>query len=110
MPGPGAQDKALTESPGAYDRSLERLGRAHLGIIRVRKRLLDAAIALRTRETPPPGLDPATYRVRPASVLLPEGRPVGGGGEGAAGRPSARAVRRTGVRAVACKKMRAVWG
>ena len=72
MPGVGAQDKAITESQAIYDRSLERLGRADLGIIRVRKRLLDAAMALRTRGTPPPGLDPAAWRVRPASVLLPK--------------------------------------
>jgi phthalate 4,5-dioxygenase len=71
-PGPGAQDKAITESQGVYDRALERLGRADLGIIRVRKRLLEAATALRTRGTPPPGLDPGSYRVRPASVLLPK--------------------------------------
>jgi phthalate 4,5-dioxygenase len=75
VPGPGAQDKALTESQGAYDRSLERLGRADLGIIGVRKRLLEAAIALRAHGTPPPGLDPTTYRVRPASVLLPKDVP-----------------------------------
>ena len=75
VPGVGAQDKAITESQGVYDRSLERLGRADLGIIRVRKRLLDAAIALRTQGTPPPGLDPATCRVRPASVLLPKDVP-----------------------------------
>lgn len=70
VPGVGAQDKAITESQRDYDRSLERLGRADLGIIRVRKALLDAAVALRTRRVPPPGLDPAGYRVRPASVLL----------------------------------------
>jgi phenylpropionate dioxygenase-like ring-hydroxylating dioxygenase large terminal subunit len=75
VPGVGAQDKAITESQGIYDRSLERLGRADLGIIRVRKRLLDAALALRTQQTPPPGLDPASYRVRPASVLLPKDVP-----------------------------------
>jgi phthalate 4,5-dioxygenase len=74
-PGPGAQDKAITESQGTYDRSLERLGRADLGIIRVRKRLLDAATALRARRTPPPGLEPEAYRVRPASVLLPRDAP-----------------------------------
>jgi phenylpropionate dioxygenase-like ring-hydroxylating dioxygenase large terminal subunit len=73
--GPGAQDKAITESQGAYDRSRERLGRADLGIIRLRKRLLEAASALRSRGTPPPGLDPATCRVRPASVLLPKDEP-----------------------------------
>jgi len=75
VPGVGAQDKAITESQGAYDRALERLGRADLGIIRVRKRLLDAAVALRERRTPPPGLDPASYRVRPASVLLAKETP-----------------------------------
>ena len=64
------------------DRSLERLGRADLGIIRMRKRLLDAAVALRTHGTPPPGLDPASQRVRPASVLLPKDVPwVEGAGD-----------------------------
>jgi phthalate 4,5-dioxygenase oxygenase subunit len=72
VPGVGSQDKAITESQGTYDRSLERLGRADIGIIRVRKCLLDAAIALRTRRVPPPGLDPAGYRVRPAALLLPK--------------------------------------
>ena len=75
VPGVGAQDKAISESQGAYDRTLERLGRADLGIIRVRKRLLDAARALREQRTPPPGLDAASYRVRPASVLLPKDAP-----------------------------------
>jgi phthalate 4,5-dioxygenase oxygenase subunit len=75
VPGVGAQDKAITESQRAYDRSLERLGRADLGVIRVRKRLLDAATALRAEGTPPPGLDAAAYRVRPASVLLPKEAP-----------------------------------
>jgi len=75
VPGVGAQDKAITESQGAYDRSLERLGRADLGIIRVRKRLLDASVALREHRTPPPGLDPTSYRVRPASVLLAKETP-----------------------------------
>jgi len=75
VPGVGAQDKAITESQVTYDRSLERLGHADLGIIRVRKRLLDAALALRTQRAAPPGLDPVTYRVRPASVLLPKDVP-----------------------------------
>lgn len=72
VPGVGSQDKAITESQGNYDRSLERLGRADIGIIRVRKCLLDAAIALKTRRVPPPALDPAGYRVRPAALLLPK--------------------------------------
>ena len=75
VPGVGAQDKAITESQGVFDRSLERLGRADIGIIRVRKRLLDAALALREGRVAPPGLDPATYRVRPASVLLAKEAP-----------------------------------
>jgi hypothetical protein len=70
VPGVGGQDKAITESQGTYDRTLERLGRADLGIIRVRKRLLEAALALRERGVPPPGREPAAARVRPASVLL----------------------------------------
>lgn len=72
VPGVGAQDKAITESQAVYDRTVERLGRADLGIIRLRKRLLDAATALRAHRVPPPGLDSASYRVRPASVLLPK--------------------------------------
>ena len=75
VPGVGAQDKAVTESQGAYDRSLERLGRADVGIIRVRKRLLEAALALRERRIAPPGLDAASYRVRPGSVLLAKDAP-----------------------------------
>jgi phthalate 4,5-dioxygenase oxygenase subunit len=75
VPGVGAQDKAITESQAVYDRALERLGRADLGIIRVRKRLLDAALALRAERTPPPGLDPSSQLVRPAAVLLPKDVP-----------------------------------
>jgi phthalate 4,5-dioxygenase len=75
VPGVGAQDKAITESQAVYDRALERLGRADLGIIRVRKRLLDAALALRAERTPPPGLDPSSQRVRPAAVMLPKDVP-----------------------------------
>ncbi|MGH7390534.1 MAG: Rieske 2Fe-2S domain-containing protein [Candidatus Rokuibacteriota bacterium] len=75
VPGVGAQDKAITESQRDYDRSLERLGRADLGIIRVRKCLLDAAVALRTKRVAPPGLDPASHNVRPAAVLLPKDVP-----------------------------------
>jgi hypothetical protein len=75
VPGVGAQDKAITESQRRFDRSLERLGRADLGIIRVRKRLLDAALALRERGATPPALDAASYRLRPASVLLPKETP-----------------------------------
>ena len=63
------------------DRTQERLGRADLGIIRVRKWLLDAAVALRDRGTLPPGMDPASFRIRPASVLLPKDVPWVEGGQ-----------------------------
>jgi phthalate 4,5-dioxygenase oxygenase subunit len=73
VPGVGAQDKAITESQQPIvDRTQERLGRADLGIIQVRQWLLDAAVALRDRGTLPPGMDPASFRIRPASVLLPK--------------------------------------
>jgi phenylpropionate dioxygenase-like ring-hydroxylating dioxygenase large terminal subunit len=76
VPGVGAQDKAITESQRSiYDRTRERLGRADVGIIRVRKYLFDAAMALRDRGTPPPGMDPASFLIRPASVLLPKDAP-----------------------------------
>jgi len=73
VPGVGAQDKAITESQRQiYDRTRERLGRGDLGIIRLRKRLLEAVTALRDRGTPPANLDPASHLIRPASVLLPK--------------------------------------
>ena len=69
----GAQDQAITESQQPIvDRTQERLGRADLGIIRVRQWLLDAAVALGDRGTLPPSMDPASFRIRPASVLLPK--------------------------------------
>jgi phenylpropionate dioxygenase-like ring-hydroxylating dioxygenase large terminal subunit len=76
VPGVGAQDKAITESQRPiYDRTRERLGRADIGIIRVRTYLMDAALALRDGGTPPPGMDHASYLIRPASVLLPKDAP-----------------------------------
>lgn len=73
VPGVGAQDKAITESQRPiYDRTQERLGRADIGIIRVRKCLLDTVLALRDHGTPPPGLEAVSFRIRPASVLLPK--------------------------------------
>jgi hypothetical protein len=71
--GVGTQDKAITESQEPiYDRTREYLGRADVGIIRVRRRLLDAAHALADAGTLPPALDPATHLVRPAAALLPK--------------------------------------
>jgi phenylpropionate dioxygenase-like ring-hydroxylating dioxygenase large terminal subunit len=76
VPGVGAQDKAITESQQPIlDRTRERLGKSDSGIIRIRKCLADAAVALRDRRTPPPGMTPASHLVRGASVLLPKDVP-----------------------------------
>ena len=76
VPGVGAQDKSITESQQPIlDRTRERLGTSDSGIIRIRKRLLDAAIALRDRGTPPPGMEPASFLIRGASVILPKDVP-----------------------------------
>jgi len=69
------QDRAMTETMGSiYDRTQEHLGTTDAMVILARKRLIDAARALRDRGEVPANVDDAKlYRVRPASVLLPEG-------------------------------------
>ena len=69
------QDQAATESMGPlYDRTQERLGSSDVMVIRTRKRLIDAARALRDREQVPPGVDdPGVYAVRSGGVILPRG-------------------------------------
>jgi phthalate 4,5-dioxygenase oxygenase subunit len=74
IPGFGVQDQAIQESQGLIvDRTQERLGTSDSAIIQVRKRLLTAAKALREDGTPAPGRNPASFRVRSASVILPPG-------------------------------------
>jgi hypothetical protein len=76
VPGVGAQDKSITESQQPiFDRTRERLGTSDSGIIRVRKLLRDAVVALRDHGTSPPGLDAGSHRIRGASVLLPKDAP-----------------------------------
>ena len=76
VPGVGAQDKSITESQQPImDRTRERLGTADSGIIKVRKLLRDAVVALRDHGTPPPGMDAASHLIRGASVLLPKDVP-----------------------------------
>jgi nitrite reductase/ring-hydroxylating ferredoxin subunit len=66
------QDASLQESMGPIqDRTKERLGTSDSGIIMARQRLLRAAKAL-ADGTPPPGIDPASQRVRSAALLLPK--------------------------------------
>ncbi len=66
------EDLAITESMGAVlDRSIEHLGTSDVMIIRVRRRLIAAAQALREHGEVPPGADnPAVYRTRSGSVFL----------------------------------------
>jgi hypothetical protein len=52
------------------DRSREHLVHTDNGIIMARQRLMRAVQALQKGE-PPPGIDPATHRIRSAAVVLP---------------------------------------
>jgi phenylpropionate dioxygenase-like ring-hydroxylating dioxygenase large terminal subunit len=72
---PPLQDGAIQESMGAIvDRSREHLGTTDVGIIRVRRRLLEAAIALRDHGEEPPGVaDPGAYRPHGWQMVLPRG-------------------------------------
>jgi hypothetical protein len=67
------QDMAVTYSMGSiYDRSHEHLGTTDQLIIRTRRRVLNAAKALRARGTVPPGVDnPEFYRQRSGGIILP---------------------------------------
>jgi phenylpropionate dioxygenase-like ring-hydroxylating dioxygenase large terminal subunit len=58
------QDQAVTESMGAItDHAFEHLGPSDQMIARTRRRLLQAARALRDKGTPPPGIeDPGVFR------------------------------------------------
>jgi phenylpropionate dioxygenase-like ring-hydroxylating dioxygenase large terminal subunit len=69
------QDRAITASMGTiYNRTREHLGQTDSGIIRTRKRLLDAAKAFAERGEVPPGVkNPEFYRVRTGEIFLPEG-------------------------------------
>jgi phenylpropionate dioxygenase-like ring-hydroxylating dioxygenase large terminal subunit len=67
------QDAAVTGSMGAiYDRSREHLGTTDALIIRTRRRILNAAKALRDEGIVPPGVDnPEFYSHRSGGVILP---------------------------------------
>jgi hypothetical protein len=69
------QDRAMTETMGPiYDRTQEHLGTTDAMVILVRRQLINAARALRDQGLLPANVeDPNLCRVRPASVLLPEG-------------------------------------
>ncbi|MBO0683869.1 MAG: (2Fe-2S)-binding protein, partial [Candidatus Dormibacteraeota bacterium] len=69
------QDQAITESMGTiYDRSKEHLGSSDAMVIRVRRRLIAAARALRENGEVPPGVDhPEVYQQRSGGVFIDEG-------------------------------------
>jgi phthalate 4,5-dioxygenase len=73
LPGVWPQDSACQESMGPiYDRSSEHLGSSDSGIIRVRRRLMQAAVALREQGINPPAVSqPDSYAARSASIVLP---------------------------------------
>jgi hypothetical protein len=64
----------MTESMGRiYDRTRERLGTSDLMVIFVRRMLLKACKDLRDHGIVPESVDnPTLYRVRSASIILPE--------------------------------------
>jgi phenylpropionate dioxygenase-like ring-hydroxylating dioxygenase large terminal subunit len=67
------QDASLQESMGPIvDRSKERLVSADSGIIKARRKLVTAAIALRDEGITPPGVDAKHHRVRSAATVLPQ--------------------------------------
>jgi hypothetical protein len=75
IPGFGVQDQAIQENQGpdrVVDRTQEHLGPSDGGIIRVRRRLIAAARALRGSKAPPRE-DPASFCVRSAAVVLAPG-------------------------------------
>jgi phenylpropionate dioxygenase-like ring-hydroxylating dioxygenase large terminal subunit len=69
------QDQAITESMGPiYRRQNEHLGTSDSMIIRVRRRLINSAKALRDQGIVPPGAEaPELYRQRSGWVILPRG-------------------------------------
>ena len=73
IPGIRLQDSAVIWSMGPImDRTKEHLGTADAALIRVRRRMIAAATALRDQGVTPPGVDnPAMYKVRSCLTVLP---------------------------------------
>ena len=67
------QDQAVTESMGpVYDRSREHLGTSDSMVIRTRRRVIAAALALRDHGIAPPGVDnPEVYLTRSGGAIIP---------------------------------------
>jgi nitrite reductase/ring-hydroxylating ferredoxin subunit len=73
--GPDPEDRAVQESMGGiYDRTLEHLATTDAMIIRTRRKLINAAKALRDNGTVPPGVDkPHLYRMYSGGAIVPRG-------------------------------------
>jgi len=68
--GVGVQDAAIQESMGPIqDRTREHLVSSDNGIVKTRRRLMDAASAV-ARGADPPGLDPEAQRARAVSMVV----------------------------------------
>jgi phthalate 4,5-dioxygenase oxygenase subunit len=77
IPNVRLQDCAMTETMGPiYDRTREHLGTTDTLIIHMRRRLIQAAKALRVHGAVPPGVDsPEVYRQRSGEIVLPRNVP-----------------------------------
>jgi phthalate 4,5-dioxygenase len=72
--GLGIQDCGIQESMGPVaDRTIEHLGVSDTSIIKIRRFLLQTLKSAEDGATPP-GLDPASYRVRSGRFTLPKGK------------------------------------
>jgi phenylpropionate dioxygenase-like ring-hydroxylating dioxygenase large terminal subunit len=74
IPDRSTQDNAVQESMGAiYDRTKEHLGVSDTGVIHMRRRMLDAAKALRDRGQIPPGADmPEAFFIGACGFIIPK--------------------------------------
>ncbi len=76
MFGLGVQDCGIQESMGPVaDRSIEHLGKSDTTIIQIRRLLLRALKDFEAGGTPP-GLDPASYRVRSGRFTMKQDQPL----------------------------------
>jgi hypothetical protein len=67
-----AEDKAVTEGMGPIiDRTQEQLGPSDVGIIQIRRMLIDSVLALKEDGATPPGVTSAPNAVKSCIVFLP---------------------------------------
>jgi phthalate 4,5-dioxygenase len=70
------QDDSLQESMGPIqDRTREHLRLTDRGIVMARRKLIEAATALREHGVAPPGTEPQVQKVRSVATVLPQDQP-----------------------------------